>query len=221
MTTIESAETKTEYHKIQTVYLRDPETNFKTLLDGAFATPEFAYLADCRWSFTEKVDGTNIRVIVEPDGNTRFAGKTDAAQMPPKLLARLTERFHGAPMRERLLTNFPYGAVLYGEGHGRGIQKGGERYSEVQDFVLFDVRVGRLWLQRETVQMVAASLDLPLVPIIGDGTLSDMVELARVGIVSNWGEFHAEGIVARPTVELTTRSGARIITKIKSKDFRK
>ena len=51
-----------KYHKIQTVYLRDPDNRYRTLLDGKFAKPEFGYLADCEWVFTEKIDGTNIRV---------------------------------------------------------------------------------------------------------------------------------------------------------------
>jgi len=51
-----------QYHKIQTVYLRDPETRYKALLDGQLAKPEFDYLQHNQWEFTEKVDGTNIRV---------------------------------------------------------------------------------------------------------------------------------------------------------------
>ena len=46
-----------------------------------------------------------------------------------------------------------------------------------------------------------------------------MIAMARKGFDSIWGAFKAEGIVARPTVELRTRSGKRIITKIKHKDF--
>ncbi len=54
-----------EYHKIQTVFLRDPETNHRTLLEGQYAEPAFEFLAGNRWVFTEKVDGTNIRIIVD------------------------------------------------------------------------------------------------------------------------------------------------------------
>ena len=39
----------TQYHKIQTVYKRDPMTNYKTLLDGEFSLPEFEYLANNDW----------------------------------------------------------------------------------------------------------------------------------------------------------------------------
>ena len=45
-----------QYHKIQTVFKRDPQANYKTLLFGQYSLPEFEYLAMNEWSFTEKVD---------------------------------------------------------------------------------------------------------------------------------------------------------------------
>ena len=68
-----------EYHKIQTVFKRDPDNNFKTLLMGEYSLPEFEYLKDNKWVFTEKVDGTNIRVIWDGK-DIFFKGKTDKAQ---------------------------------------------------------------------------------------------------------------------------------------------
>ena len=65
------------YHKIPTVYLRDPETKFKTLIEGAFATPELFYLAQNEWWWTEKVDGTNIRIMWDGVAVISFGGKRD------------------------------------------------------------------------------------------------------------------------------------------------
>jgi hypothetical protein len=216
-----------EYHKIKTVYLRDPDTKFKTLLIGQYAEPEFAYLANNEWVFTEKVDGTNIRVMIMPaehdDGDDYhyasviFAGKTDNATTPPFLLKRLQERFY--PQADLLHQMFPEGGCLYGEGYGARIQKGGGNYRGDTGFVLFDVKVGDSWLQRSAVEDVSAKLTLDVVPIIGRGSLSLMVEAANAGIRSRWGGFAAEGIVARPATELRGRNGKRIITKIKTKDF--
>jgi hypothetical protein len=209
-----------EYHKIQTVYLRDPATKFKTLLMGQYALPEFAYLAKNEWVFTEKVDGTNIRVMVG-DGKVMFGGKTDAASIPAFLIQRLQERF--LTQQDALLEAFPDGGCLYGEGYGAKIQKGGGNYRADADFVLFDVRVGDWWLERPAIEDVAAKFGLDVVPIIGRGTLPDMVDFARTGFNSTWESggvlFEAEGIVARPATELKTRSGHRIITKIKHRDF--
>lgn len=209
------------YHKIQTVFLRDPADNFKQLLIGQYSEPEFEYLAKNMWEFTEKVDGTNIRIMVDGHDLT-FGAKTDAASMPALLVKRLEERFH--PQEDQLEQMFPGNACLYGEGYGAKIQKGGGNYRQDQDFVLFDVQVWNpegqaWWLRRHDVEDVAQKLGLDIVPVIGKGTLAEMVEMTREGFNSIWGPFKAEGIVARPRVELQTRGGRRVITKIKHKDF--
>jgi len=210
----------TEYHKIQTVFKRNPLTNCKTLLEGDYSLPEFEYLQNNKWIFTEKVDGTNIRVIY--DGKEiSFGGKTDNAQIPATLIKRLQDKFfpQGCKFTEKFGLE-PTQVCLYGEGYGAKIQKGGSNYRQDQGFVLFDVNIGGWWLCRENVEDIAKFFDLDIVPIIGEGTLIDMIEQTRKGFNSIWGNFLAEGIVARPHIELRTRSGERLITKIKHKDFK-
>ena len=75
-----------EYHKIITVFKRNPE-NMRFLLEGEWATPEFEYLKDNKWVFTEKVDGTNIRIMWNGEAVT-FGGKTDTAEIPSFLVNR-------------------------------------------------------------------------------------------------------------------------------------
>ena len=75
-----------KYHKIQTVYKRDPVTKYKTLLEGEYSLPEFEYLADNEWVWTEKVDGTNIRVMWDGWKKLSFGGRTDNAQIPTPLV---------------------------------------------------------------------------------------------------------------------------------------
>ena len=208
-----------EYHKIQTVFKRDPETKFKTLLMGKYSLPEFEYLAGNEWVFTEKVDGTNIRVMWNHEKKEiRFGGKTDRAQIPTFLFAKLQDMF----FVQRFEQSFSDTSLcLYGEGYGAKIQKGGGNYiSDGVSFVLFDVKVEEWWLQREDVEDIAFKLSIDVVPIIYKGRLAEMIAEAKLGFNSRWGDFIAEGIVARPSVELKTRSGHRIITKIKYKDFR-
>jgi RNA ligase len=205
-----------EYHKIQTVFKRDMANKGKTLLMGEYSLPEFEFLKDCPWVFTEKVDGTNIRIIVE-EGRVRFGGKTDNAQIPAFLVERLRTIFE--PQNTLLQEMFPAGACLYGEGYGARIQKHGGNYGPGQDFVLFDVKVGTWWLDRHNVEDVGANLGVRITPIIGEGTLDELVHITRQGITSQWGDFAAEGIVARPKVELRTRKNERIITKLKTADF--
>lgn len=202
-----------EYHKIQTVYTRDPATKHRTLLEGEWALPEFRYLADNPWLWAEKVDGTNIRVRWD-GASVTLGGRTDNAQIPTFLVQRLMERF---PAERFMAAELPP-LTLYGEGYGPKIQKGGGNYRDDVDFVLFDVRCG-LWLEGDNVADIGRKLDTPVVPTIGAGTLAQMVESVRKGFCSTWGDFPAEGIVARPATELCTRQGKRIITKVKAKDF--
>lgn len=213
--TVSRGETMKEYHKIQTVFKRDPETKHKTLLLGDFSIEAFEYLATNTWMFTEKVDGTNIRVMFQ-NGELSFGGKTDTAQIPATLVNALNGMFNA----DQLASVFDEdGACLYGEGYGARIQKGGGNYRQDQSFVLFDVKIGDWWLRRADVEDVAKKLGLDVVPIIGEGNLYTMVRMAQEGFASQWGDFLAEGIVARPTTELFDRGGRRIITKIKHRDF--
>ena len=207
------------YHKIQTVFKRDPETNYKTLLMGDYSLPEFEYLKDCEWIFTEKVDGMNIRVMWD-GAKVRFGGKSDNAQIPAQLSERLYDLFQDADRVKSVLAEGP--VCIYGEGYGAGIQKAGVMYGPSKDFILFDVKYGDMWLQRKDVEDIAMKLDLAVVPEIGRGTLHDMVFQIQQGItlsvVANCLSI-AEGIVARPATELRTRRGDRMITKLKVKDF--
>ncbi len=207
-----------KYHKIQTVFLRDPETKHKTLLEGQYALPEFEYLKDCQWVLTEKVDGTNIRIMFDGE-NLTFGGKTDRASIPAALVNRLNERF--LPQVDLVKEHFSDGVCLYGEGYGAKIQKGGGNYRPDQDFVLFDILVGDWWLKREDIKGVATTFNLDVVPLIWVGPLSEMIQLCKTGFSSFWGDFQAEGVVARPAVEVKARNGSRIITKLKCKDFLK
>lgn len=203
----------TEYHKIQTVWLRDPATNHKTLIPGAWARPEFEYLRGLNWVFTEKVDGTNIRIILK-NGASMIGGKTDDAQIPSFLIGRLRE-IGDAAVAAGLVD-----MVLYGEGYGAKIQKGGGNYLDRADFVLFDIwSAPDIWLERANVDDIGAKLGLKVVPILAAAPIAAAIEMARVGFNSQWGPFPAEGLVMRPRVELRDRRGERVITKIKTKDF--
>jgi hypothetical protein len=79
-----------------------------------------------------------------------------------------------------------------------------------------------VWLERHNVEDVASKLGIAVTPIVGRGTLPEAVEFARQGFVSTVSQrpdFKAEGLVMRPAVELRTRRGDRVITKIKHRDF--
>jgi hypothetical protein len=211
-----------QYHKIQSLYKRDQKGK---MLFGEYSLPEFDYLKDNMWELTEKVDGTNIRVMYS-DGELSFGGKTDNAQIPANLVNKLrdtfkVESFYDLFQAVEIDDGWEYPHVcLYGEGYGAKIQKGGGNYiPDGVDFVLFDVKVGDWWLKREDVEDIANKLGINTVPVLCFGTLEFMEKLCEDGFKSQWGDFIAEGIVARPQVELRDRAGHRIITKLKHKDF--
>ena len=205
------------YHKINSIYKRNPD-NMKEMLFGEYSRPEFEYLQDNQWFFREKIDGTNIRLIW--DGEKRYIrGKTDNADLYPGLVKsimdlipsqRMHDLYHGQPM------------TIYGEGYGAKIRSGGDYIPDGQSFIAFDVKIGDKWLSRENVLDITGKLKIPTTPIVGIGTLDQGIEMVYRGFYSEIAQRPntlAEGIVAVPVVELLNSNGARIITKIKHRDF--
>lgn len=214
-----------EYHKIETVYERDLNT-FKV---DPSKLKNRTYSLIKSWQFTEKIDGTNIRAIWQPaDINgagevdipekLSFGGKTDNAQIHTDLIRHLYDTITAEKMR----TVFPEtDVVIYGEGYGAGIQKGG-LYSPTKKFIVFDVLVGgKWWLSWENTCDVVAKLGLDVVPFVGEMTLEEATEMARAGFQSrlNSGQMRAEGLVGRTAEPLFDKKGARLIVKLKTKDF--
>ncbi len=205
------------YHKIQSLYLRDPATKNRNFLEGQWSMLEFGYLAGIDWLWTEKVDGTNVRIIWDGEG-VEFGGRLENSLLHAGLVSHLRATFVDEVLRSAFGDT---SAVLFGEGFGAKIQKHGEHYRPDQGFVLFDVWCGGLWLQRSDVIDIARKLDIPFVPDVGCGTLFEAIEYVKSEPRSRWGDFPAEGIVMRPVFELQTRRGERIITKLKVRDFRR
>lgn len=202
-----------EYHKIETLYERDMAT-FKV---DPTKLKNRTYSLIKTWQFTEKIDGTNIRCIWQ-NGKLTFGGKTDNAQIHTDLIKHLYESVSAVKLAEI----FPdTTAVIYGEGYGAGIQKGGG-YSPTKRFIVFDVLVGdRWWLNWENVNDVAWKLGLDVVPFIGDMTLDEATAMIKAGFPSLLGDgsVRAEGLVGRTAEPVFDKKGHRLIVKIKTKDF--
>lgn len=240
-----------EYHKIQTLFKRNMDGPKKgKMIRGEWTTPALAYLADNEWEFTEKVDGTNIRVHIRRHDDltyVEFGGRTDRAMIPKPLQVYLEETFpetsprtrteRGDAIGEWMLDNDLTEVMLFGEGYGPKIENGG-KYRDDASFILFDVMINGFWLNRDNVNDVAKKLGIDSVPVLGYGTLHRAIEIVSSGItfsasgsVERWGskglnsrvaskDVEAEGIVARPRITLFDNQGKRIITKIKAVDFR-
>ena len=207
-----------EYPKIDTLFERDPAS---FVVDPAKLKASVLGTIN-EWDVTEKIDGTNIRVMLSKDGAVSFGGRTDAASIPGDLVQYLVRTFQQDTLKSALWLNSeePVGVVLYGEGYGPGIQKCGGLYRADKAFILFDVLVdGQWWLDREAVDIIAAMLGIDAVPYLGRMTLGQIVDLVRVPFLSKIGAAVAEGVVARPIETLFDKRMKRIIINLKTKDF--
>lgn len=209
-----------EYHKIEAIFERDMEGT-KKLIEGKFRNEAVEFLKDNEWVFTEKIDGTNIRVYW--DGHkVSFNGRTDNAQIHGDLVKRLNELFMGNETEELFEQTFGEAEVyLFGEGYGAGIQKGGGDYIDGKDFILFDVCVGGVFLERENIEGIAKSFNLEVVPVAPVKTIKEAVEYVKSRPKSQVGKClkEIEGVVGTPKIRLTDFRGNRIIVKIKVEDF--
>jgi len=191
-----------------------------------------------RMECTEKVDGTNMSIYIIPqtafDENgilrnghqMEVHGKSEKASLNPKLLENIYRKW---PL-EKLLEVFTVDGkepestiILYGEGYGVGIQKGGNYIKNDVDFRLFDVRIGNFWLERDALEDIAKRLDMDIVPIIDYFTIDEAIEYVKKGFKSTIAEnkdYDAEGLVLKAPFGLLQRNGSRIMTKIKTCDFR-
>ena len=207
-----------QYEKIETVFCRDTNGTKRLILND-FRNPTIAYLKDNMWAFTEKIDGTNIRI--HWDGHkVEFGGRTDRAQIPGHLLSKLNEMFMTTEAEE--LFEQTWGdkdVILFGEGYGPKIQNGGEYRSDVS-FILFDVLVGDNYQEREWVEETAQMFNIDVVPIVLTGTIQDGIDYVMKHPRSTMGTAMMEGIVGRPMIELRDRRGERVIVKIKWEDFK-
>ena len=205
-----------EYHKIETVFKRDDTT--KKLNENEYRNTAVEYLKDLEWEFTEKIDGTNIRIYW--DGHKiQYFGRTDKAQIPSQLLNFLIEKFGGDTNEEMFEQLFgEKEVILIGEGYGAKIQNGGN-YRSDNSFALFDIMINGAFLQRDNVKDIARILDIETVPVVMTGKLQDGIDYVKTKPNSLIGTAKSEGLVARPLRELQDNQGNRIIVKIKVKDF--
>ena len=234
-----------EYPKINSLFKRqftyeDPETGAIKYLDkgksgnpliiGEYACEEFAAIN--RWTVTEKVDGTNVRIIFDRknEGRVSFHGRTDNAQFPTFLLSALQQVFTWEKMSD-VFKESNY-VILFGEGYGPKIQSGGY-YRKDASFVLFDVYCSGWWLKRDGVEEVAKNLGIDCVPLLQKKShhgyceslwttdeIVDYVSMYPVSVLAQVEKREMEGIVARSEPPMMFRKGGPIMFKLKCRDFK-
>jgi hypothetical protein len=208
------------YPKMQTLFKRDMKTH--KIHPGVFSKPEFENI--CEWQFTEKIDGMNIRV--EYDNSDlcygsllAFTGRTGKSILSEKMGLYLEEKFKRSHLEEVL--GEAKDVVLFGEGYGGGIQKGGGKYREDNGFILFDVWTDGWWLTRESVEQIAHDIGCKCVPIVPGTTFEDAIAyvLSKPQSLITENKKMAEGIVATTNPPMLFRNGHPIKWKLKVQDY--
>lgn len=210
-----------EYNKIEVIFNRDMEGT-KKLVEGSFRSEAVEYLKDMPWLFTEKIDGTNIGIVWDGHRVT-YQGRTQSSSVQANVLNKLLELFGTNEVEELFEQKFgEMNVILYGEGYGAKVQKGGGNYRSDVSFILFDVYLPEqdLFLKRDAVEDIAKTFDIDAVPIIMIGTIQEAIDFVKTKPKSTIGVADMEGIVGHPLVELRDRLGKRLIVKIKVCDFK-
>ena len=179
------------------------------------------FLKDNEWICTEKIDGMNIGIVWDSH-TVSYQGRTERAQIPDALLNTLNECFGGFINEELFEQKFgEMSVILFGEGYGRRIQvKRGYKFNP--KFILFDVYLPEqdLWLERESIENIAQTFNIEAIPIVMRATLQEAVDFVKTKPKSVLNDdIDMEGLVCKPTVDLLSRVGKRMIVKIKVEDF--
>lgn len=207
-----------EYNKIETVSKRSMDGN-KKLLQWEFRNPTVEYLQNNIWQFTEKIDRTNIRVYWDGHEVT-FGGSTNKAQIPSHLMNYLISVFKNDEAEQIFEEKFgETPVIIFGEGYGGEIQNGVGYRSDVS-FIVFDVLIIDTYQPRSSVEDIARSFGVDVVPLIFEGTLDDGINFVKKHPDSTIGHAKMEGLVARPKIEMRDRCGERVIVKNKWSDFK-
>jgi len=213
----------TKYTKFSSPFVKD---------EKFFNTKELTQqLPKGKWILTEKIDGANIRIIItKPDEE----GNREIHIGSRKLILNPSDKSSGQFLDclkevnlhklKEYFQDINSTIVIYGEGYGAGIQKGGI-YSAIKDFRVFDVRIGLAYQDFSYVEKVCIDNQLNLVPIFGnadvvdyDGCILNLMNFKETLIKDGTGG-KPEGLVYKFEPVLLNKYGERLLFKIKFKDF--
>jgi len=224
METIEELNDFTKYEKFSSPFKKD---------EKFMNTEELSQqLPKGKWILTEKIDGTNIRIILtKPDeegeriihiGSRKLI--LNPSDKGSKVYLDCLEDVNLNKIKE-YFKDVNSIVVIYGEGYGAGVQKGGI-YSSKKRFRVFDIRIGKAYQDFNYVQKVCVDNQMNLVPIFGDvdtihfnGCIEDLKNFNNTLIKEGVGG-KPEGLVYKFEPVLLNKYGERLIFKSKFKDYK-
>jgi hypothetical protein len=208
------------YPKILTAFERGDRYKFvqnpDTQIMGGYqwCKPEFDEIKT--FEVTQKIDGTNTRVVYK-NGKVYFLGKTEESTFLHEHILKLESIF---PVEKLKFVFGDKDVTLYGEFFGGKIQAG-STVNQEEDFILFDVKIGDLWLLFKDIKDIAEKLNINVVPFIGLLNIDEIIEIAKNGYPSLIPTIPTpEGIIAKSASGLRFTDGERVMFKLKSKDFK-
>lgn len=214
----------TLYHKISGPFKRSA-TDLKKVDVTKFVSPTVELLTHSDiWLFTEKIDGTNVRLIWDGH-NLSYNGRSNNADLHKDLKKVLdglwTERVGLEQRIEELFGERE--VIIIGEGYGPGIQKGGGNYAAEKSFIAYDVMVDGKYLAYDTSRALLTELSIPALQAISEypASLGWGIDIVANGLYSQFGnkDFYAEGLVAITDRPLYDNNGNRLIVKLKHEDL--
>ena len=181
--------------------------------------PEAQAILDFKEVFAlEKIHGTSSHIAISANGFRIFSGGEKHE--------RFAALFDAAVMEKRLRDMFDGPVVVYGEAYGGKQQGMSATYGKELRFVVFDVKVGDVFLDVADALSACLQLGLEFVHYeFGPAELTwldkqrdaDSVQAVRNGM--GMGKLR-EGIVIRPPFEVRLNNGSRLIAKHKRAEFR-
>jgi len=186
-----------------------------------------------KWIKTEKIDGTNIRIILTKiedefiDRDILVGSRKLILNQDDKSSKQYVDCLKEINLNKikEYFKDVKSTIVIYGEGYGAGIQKGGI-YSKDKNFRVFDIRIGEAYQDFEYVNKVCIDNQLNIVPVFS--TVDEITYKECVESLKNFNETlinegsggKPEGLVYKFEPVLLNKYKERLMFKVKFKDFK-
>jgi hypothetical protein len=213
-----------KYLKIDTLWKRR-EGKKGAVIPNDYSNPVFPNIK--MWIATEKINGENIRIMY--DGSTKtvsYAGKTDDAEIFPEIMDYLQEKF--SIEKFRALDNFDEDTdiTIFAEACHKRILDSYVylKSDEVAKVIIFDVKIGKWWLEHNNVISIATHFVVDNAPVRYIGTIEELIKFVvkeQQSVLTYPKEVTFEGIVCTPHPMVLNRDGTPVKFKLKVEDFRK